>query len=222
MHPADLISALRARRLLAIIRGNDPEAALDTVLTLFASGIDVVEVSLTTTGALAVIERARAALGPGAALGAGTALTAADTRRAVAAGATFLVTPGVTEAVAEARALGLPVLAGAVTPTEVAAALAEGATAIKLFPASLGGPGYLRALRDPFPEVEFVPVGGVDAEAARAFLAAGALAVGVGGPLVGAAASTSAAASTGSGDDRLPERIAAFRALAEEVSCLTS
>ncbi|MFI5527102.1 bifunctional 4-hydroxy-2-oxoglutarate aldolase/2-dehydro-3-deoxy-phosphogluconate aldolase [Kitasatospora sp. NPDC051853] len=215
MQPAELIDALRTRRLLAIVRGTDAEAALDTVLTLFAHGIDLVEVSLTTTGALAVLERARAALGDGAALGAGTVLTAADARAAARAGAVFAVTPGVTEAVGQARALGLPVLAGAVTPTEVAAALIEGANAIKLFPAAPAGPAYLRALRDPFPQVDFVPVGGVDAGSAREYLAAGALAVGVGGPLVGAAARPG-------GDPALAERIAAFRALAEEASCPTS
>lgn len=77
---------------------------------------------------------------------------------------------------------------GALTPTEIEAALARGADAIKLFPGSLGGPGYLKALRDPFPEVPFVPVGGVDAQIARDYLDRGALAVGVGSPLVGDAA----------------------------------
>ncbi|MFG2819952.1 bifunctional 4-hydroxy-2-oxoglutarate aldolase/2-dehydro-3-deoxy-phosphogluconate aldolase [Kitasatospora sp. NPDC048365] len=209
MEPTDLLTRLADRRLLAIVRGSDPDAALDTVLTLVGSGIDLVEVSLTTADALGVIERAATVLGPHAALGAGTVLTTADARRAASAGAVFAVTPGVTDAVGEARALGLPVLAGAMTPTEVAAALVEGATAVKLFPAGLGGPAHLRALRDPFPEVAFVPVGGVDAAAARDYLAAGALAVGVGGPLIGRAASA---------PDRegLRERIAAFRALAGE------
>ncbi|MFE2728909.1 bifunctional 4-hydroxy-2-oxoglutarate aldolase/2-dehydro-3-deoxy-phosphogluconate aldolase [Kitasatospora sp. NPDC059327] len=216
MQPDDLLSVLRDRRILAVVRGNDPDAALDAVLTLFASGIDLVEVSLTTTGALDVLERARTALGPGAALGAGTLLTAADARAAARAGAAFAVTPGVTEAVGVARSLGMPVLAGAITPTEVARAREEGVTAVKLFPGSLGGPGYLRALRDPFPDVPFVPVGGVDARAARDFLAAGALAVGVGGPLLGTAA------GTGGDTAGLPARIAAFRAIAEEFPCSTS
>ncbi|MFD7416084.1 bifunctional 4-hydroxy-2-oxoglutarate aldolase/2-dehydro-3-deoxy-phosphogluconate aldolase [Kitasatospora purpeofusca] len=216
MHPDDLLAALRGRRILAIVRGNDPDAALDAVLALFASGIDLVEVSLTTAGALDVLERARAALGPYAALGAGTLVTAADARAAARAGAGFAVTPGLTEAVGEAQSLGLPVLAGAVTPTEVASAWTEGATAVKLFPGSLGGPGYLKALRDPFPDIPFVPVGGVDAAAAREFLAGGALAVGVGGPLVGTAA------SLGGDTAGLAARAAAFRSLAEEFPCPTS
>ncbi|MGW4646880.1 bifunctional 4-hydroxy-2-oxoglutarate aldolase/2-dehydro-3-deoxy-phosphogluconate aldolase [Kitasatospora sp. NPDC004289] len=216
MHETDLLTALRDRRILAVVRGNDPDAALDAVLTLFGNGVQLVEVSLTTANALHVLERARAALGPYAALGAGTLLTAADARAAAAAGAAFAVTPGLTEAVGEAQSLGMPVLAGAVTPTEVAQAYAEGATAVKLFPGSLGGPAYLRALRDPFPDVPFVPVGGVAARAAREFLAAGALAVGVGGPLVGTAA------DRGGDTGGLLARIAEFRSLAEEFACPTS
>ncbi|ROR46426.1 bifunctional 4-hydroxy-2-oxoglutarate aldolase/2-dehydro-3-deoxy-phosphogluconate aldolase [Kitasatospora cineracea] len=215
MQPDELIESLRTNRLLAIVRGTDPDAALDTVLTLFGGGVRLVEVSLTTPGALGVIERARAVLGPDAALGAGTVLTPADARDAAAAGAAFAVTPGVTAALDRAREAGLPVVAGAVTPTEVALALTEGAAAVKLFPASLGGPAYLKALSDPFPAAHFVPVGGVDARAAAEFLAAGALAVGVGGPLVGTAARPG-------GDAELPARIAQFLRLVEEQPCSTS
>ncbi|MEU9705790.1 bifunctional 4-hydroxy-2-oxoglutarate aldolase/2-dehydro-3-deoxy-phosphogluconate aldolase [Streptomyces sp. NPDC047981] len=210
MLPLDLITALASRRLIAIVRGGNPEAALDTVLTLVRSGIDLVEVSLSGADALEVIAKARAALGPEALLGAGTVLTADDARLAAEAGARYVVTPGVTEAVAASRALGLPVLAGALTPTEVVGALREGATAVKLFPAGQGGVELLRALRAPFPDVPFVPVGGVDAVTARDFLAAGALAVGVGSPLVGRAAD---------GDPTgLSDRVSVFRALAEEAS----
>ncbi|MFJ4682471.1 bifunctional 4-hydroxy-2-oxoglutarate aldolase/2-dehydro-3-deoxy-phosphogluconate aldolase [Streptomyces sp. NPDC088789] len=205
MHPSDLLFALTTRRLVAIVRGQDADAALDTVLTLVRRGIDLVEVSLSGTDALRVIEKARAVLGPDALLGAGTVLTARDARRAADAGAAFTVTPGVTEAVAESRALGLPVLAGALTPTEVASAVAQGATAVKLFPVGPGAVEWLRALRGPFPQVPFVPVGGIDALMARAVLAAGALAVGVGSPLVGNAAD---------GDPTgLHDRIAMFRSL---------
>ncbi|MEV5583072.1 bifunctional 4-hydroxy-2-oxoglutarate aldolase/2-dehydro-3-deoxy-phosphogluconate aldolase [Streptomyces parvus] len=208
MTPDAFLDILREQRLLAIVRGDNPRAALDTVLTLVRSGIPLVEVSLSGSDALGVIERARTALGPDAMLGAGTVLTARDARNAAAAGATFAVTPGGSEGVREARSLGLPVLAGALTPTDVVAATTADATAVKLFPAgTFGGPDLLRALRGPFPQVPFVPVGGVDADAARAYLAAGALAVGVGGPLVGRAAD---------GDDTgLAARISAFRRLAE-------
>jgi 2-dehydro-3-deoxyphosphogluconate aldolase / (4S)-4-hydroxy-2-oxoglutarate aldolase len=185
----DFLEQLRAARLIAIVRGHDPSAALASTLALAEEGMAFIEVSLTTTGALDVIGRARAALGPRAWLGAGTVLSAADAEGAAAAGATFIVTPAHGPGVDAAAARGLPVVAGALTPTEVVGVLAAGAAAVKLFPASSGGIQYLRALRDPFPAAPFVPVGGVDEDAAREYLAAGAVAVGVGSPLLGDAAS---------------------------------
>ncbi|MFG2630716.1 MULTISPECIES: bifunctional 4-hydroxy-2-oxoglutarate aldolase/2-dehydro-3-deoxy-phosphogluconate aldolase [unclassified Streptomyces] len=171
-------------RTLAIVRGSDRVAALRTVLTLAEEGITAAEVSLTTTDALWVIEQARRELDPQALLGAGTVLTSDDAARATDAGAGFLVTPGVVEDLSTA----LPVLMGVLTPTEIMTATRRGALAVKLFPASIGGPAYLSSLRAPFPDVPFVPVGGVDAPTALAYLSAGAVAVGVGSPLIGDAA----------------------------------
>jgi 2-dehydro-3-deoxyphosphogluconate aldolase/(4S)-4-hydroxy-2-oxoglutarate aldolase len=186
----DLLASLRTHRLLGIVRGSDPDAALNTVLTLAEEGVALIEVSLTGRDALDVIAEARAALGADAALGAGTVLTAADALAAQKAGANFLVTPGISDAIATGRQAGLPVFAGVLTPTDVVQALGLGVDALKLFPAgSAGGPGYLRDLRGPFPDVPFVPVGGVDAPAVAAYLRAGAIAVGVGSPLIGDAAS---------------------------------
>lgn len=211
----DLPAALRASRLVAIVRGDDPDAALRTVLALVDEGIALVEVSLSGRDALDVIARARAALGPGAPLGAGTVLTAADAHAVHRAGADFVVTPAVCEGVTAARELGLPVLAGVMTPTEIVAALGAGACAVKIFPAAqAGGPAYLRALQGPFPDVPFVPVGGVDAAAARAYLDAGALAVGIGSPLVGDAAST----KDGAGVDALRARARTFLDVARAVT----
>jgi 2-dehydro-3-deoxyphosphogluconate aldolase / (4S)-4-hydroxy-2-oxoglutarate aldolase len=183
------LDELRAARLIAIVRGTDPGAALASTLALAEEGVTFIEVSMTTTSALDVIGRARAALGPAAWLGAGTVLSGLDTEGAAAAGASFIVTPALGPGVDAAAARGLPVVAGALTPTEVVGAMAAGASAVKLFPASPGGVRYLRALRDPFPATPFVPVGGVDENAAREYLAAGAAAVGVGSPLLGDAAS---------------------------------
>ncbi|UUU29105.1 bifunctional 4-hydroxy-2-oxoglutarate aldolase/2-dehydro-3-deoxy-phosphogluconate aldolase [Streptomyces sp. CA-210063] len=200
----NLVESLRAHRLLAIVRGKDPSAALHTVRTLTEEGVAAIEVSLTTADALTVIRQARAELGPDALLGAGTVRSAADAARAVDAGASYLVTPALVDGL---EPYGIPVLMGALTPTEIELALARGAAAIKLFPGTLGGPGYLRALRDPFPEVPFVPVGGVDAQVARDYLERGALAVGVGSPLVGDAAD-------GGDLDQLRARAAEFRKVA--------
>ncbi|MEV4994423.1 bifunctional 4-hydroxy-2-oxoglutarate aldolase/2-dehydro-3-deoxy-phosphogluconate aldolase [Streptomyces niveus] len=211
----DLPAALRVHRLVAIVRGDDPDAALRTVLALVDEGIALVEVSLSGRDALDVIARARAALGPAAPLGAGTVLTAADAHAVHRAGADFVVTPAVCEGVTAARELGLPVLAGVMTPTEIVAALRAGACAVKIFPAAqAGGPAYLRALQGPFPDVPFVPVGGVDAAAARAYLDAGALAVGIGSPLVGDAAST----KNGAGVDALRARARTFLDAARAVT----
>lgn len=202
----DLLTALHTHRLVAIVRGDDPGAGLRSVLALVEEGVTLVEVSLSGKGALEVIAQARAALGPDAPLGAGTVLTGADARAAHRAGADFAVTPGLGEGAVTARDLGMPVLAGVMTPTDVIAAQAMGAAALKIFPAAqAGGPGYLRALRGPFPTAPFVPVGGVDEEAARAYLAAGATAVGVGTPLLGDAPSGGSLAE-------LRQRARAFRA----------
>ncbi|MBD3003801.1 MULTISPECIES: bifunctional 4-hydroxy-2-oxoglutarate aldolase/2-dehydro-3-deoxy-phosphogluconate aldolase [unclassified Streptomyces] len=203
----NLVETLRTHRLLAIVRGNDPDAALRVVLTLAEEGIEAMEISLTTNDAPTVIARARAELGPEALVGAGTVRTAADAARAVEAGASYLVTPALVDILRTADVPDdTPVLMGALTPSEIELALARGACAIKLFPASLGGPAYLRALRDPFPDVPIVPVGGVDAAAARDYLGHGALAVGVGSPLIGDAAD-------GGDLGDLRTRAAAFRAM---------
>jgi 2-dehydro-3-deoxyphosphogluconate aldolase / (4S)-4-hydroxy-2-oxoglutarate aldolase len=183
------VEAIHATRLIAIVRGTDRDSALRTVLTLAEEGIEVIEVSLTTHDAPEVIRRARDTLGPAAPLGAGTVITTEDAALAYRAGANFVVTPALGPAIAAAQEHGLPVICGALTPSEVAEAMRQGAQAVKLFPASLGGVGYLRALRDPFPQTPFIPVGGIDTNGAREFLAAGAVAVGIGSPLVGDAAS---------------------------------
>ncbi|MEV6984004.1 bifunctional 4-hydroxy-2-oxoglutarate aldolase/2-dehydro-3-deoxy-phosphogluconate aldolase [Sphaerisporangium sp. NPDC051017] len=193
-HPTTpLLDLLRSRRLLAIVRGSDPDAALRAIEVLAEEGVTMMEVSLSGADALTVVRKAAAALGtgaggPGVHLGAGTVLTARDATAARDAGATFIVTPGLGAGVTEAIRLGLPVLAGALTPTEVIAAVEQGAAAVKLFPASAGGVPYLRALRDPFPAVPFVPVGGVGLDSVQEYLEAGAIAVGLGSPLLGDAA----------------------------------
>ncbi|MFG2587941.1 bifunctional 4-hydroxy-2-oxoglutarate aldolase/2-dehydro-3-deoxy-phosphogluconate aldolase [Streptomyces sp. NPDC048438] len=185
METDDFTTRLRRDRLVAIVRGSDAEASLRTVLTLAEEGIGLIEVSLNTADALTVISRAASAVDSSVAIGAGTVVTADDARRAQEAGATWIVTPALGGGFEEAVARRLPVLAGALTPSEAVAVSTGGASAVKLFPASLGGPAYLRALRDPFPDLPFVPVGGVDAHAAAEYFEAGAVAVGVGSPLAG-------------------------------------
>ena len=204
----DFLDELTQARLLAIIRSTDPETAIQAALVLLESGIRFLEVSLVTTEALRVITEVARRAPDRCLIGAGTVLTRDDVARAHEAGARFMVTPAVTESVAESVARGIPVLAGVLTPTEVVTALNLGATAVKLFPAASGGPAYLRALRDPLPGVPFVPVGGVDVARAAEYFAAGAIAVGVGSPLVGDAA-------RGGDLGALRERAAEFLAMAD-------
>lgn len=183
--PLDLLARLRAERVVAIVRGRDADASVATVEALVDNGFGLVEVSLSGAEALRVLRRVRASLGSRVCLGAGTVLTVADLDAALAEGVEYVVTPGITDGAREAARRGIPLLCGALTPTEVWQAHALGATAVKVFPASLHGPGYLKALREPYPQVPLVAVGGVVPDLVRPFLDAGAVGVGVGSPLVG-------------------------------------
>jgi len=200
----DLRTLLVEHRLLVIVRSDDPEASLECLRVLADGGVRLAEVSLTGAGALGVLTRAAAELGDRLLLGAGTVLTAAQARDATAAGAAYVVTPAAGRGVDAALADGVPVVTGALTPTEVWAAHEQGAAAVKLFPASTVGPDYVRALRAPFPDVPLVAVGGVDEQAAADYLEAGATAVGVGSPLLGDA-------PAGGDLDALAARLRRFR-----------
>ncbi|MEU5948715.1 bifunctional 4-hydroxy-2-oxoglutarate aldolase/2-dehydro-3-deoxy-phosphogluconate aldolase [Micromonospora sp. NPDC047465] len=185
----DLTAELTDARILAVIRGTDTAGAIAAGAALLEEGVRLVEVALTTPDALRAVEALRGVAPAGSLVGAGTVLTAADVADVAAAGAQFVVTPAVVESIPEAARRGIPVAAGAFTPTEAYTAMRMGASAIKLFPVSVGGPAYLRAVRDPFPDIPFVAVGGVGLADVPGYLKAGAIAVGVGGPLVGDAAS---------------------------------
>lgn len=206
--PQSFVERLTAARVVAVVRGTDTDAAVATALALFDEGLRLVEVALTTPGACRAIEQIRARLPEGASIGAGTVLTGADVDDVAAAGAQFVVTPAVTPSIEAAAERGLPVAAGAFTATEAWTAMQRGASVVKLFPASVGGPAYLKALRDPFPEIPFVAVGGVGLADIDPYLRVGAIGVGVGGPLIGDAAS-------GGDLTALRERARAYLAVAE-------
>jgi 2-dehydro-3-deoxyphosphogluconate aldolase/(4S)-4-hydroxy-2-oxoglutarate aldolase len=180
----ELLARLHRERILAILRGTDRAATTAAGLALIEVGITCLEVSLTGVEALDTVGDLARVAARDAIIGVGTVTSPADARRAVNAGCQFVVTPCLTDGIEEARRLGLPVIGGALTPTEILEA-SRRCTAVKLFPASLAGPDYLTALRAPLPDVDIVPVGGIDAAAAARYLAAGALAVGVGSPLLG-------------------------------------
>jgi 2-dehydro-3-deoxyphosphogluconate aldolase/(4S)-4-hydroxy-2-oxoglutarate aldolase len=174
-------------RVIAIGRNLDAEAALRIGTTLADTGVPAFEVTLQGEGALDAIRALQDRLGSRLLIGAGTVLDVAGAEAAVAAGATFLVMPVTdVEVIAWAAERGVPVLPGALSPTEVLTGWRAGASAIKLFPASIGGPALLRELRGPFPDIPLVPTGGITADNARALIDAGAVAVGVGSWLAGA------------------------------------
>jgi 2-dehydro-3-deoxyphosphogluconate aldolase/(4S)-4-hydroxy-2-oxoglutarate aldolase len=197
------VDAVTRAPVMAILRGDDGGALVEPALRLLDAGVDLLEISLTTPGACAAIEQVVARSGDGRHVGAGTVLSAADVADVAAAGAQFVVTPALADSVAECVRRDLPVAAGALTPSEVLAAHQQGAAAVKIFPASLGGPAYLRALRDPFPDIALLAVGGVGVAETTAYLQAGAIGVGVGSPLLGDAA-------RGGDLDALAERARAY------------
>ncbi|MFG2732264.1 bifunctional 4-hydroxy-2-oxoglutarate aldolase/2-dehydro-3-deoxy-phosphogluconate aldolase [Streptomyces canus] len=180
-----LTPQLGRTRVMAILRSADASGLPAVARALAAGGVTCLEVTLTTAGALDALTRIRAELGPDVAVGAGTVITGGQARDALAAGAEFLVAPVVdTAVIRHAADRGIPCYPGAWTPTEVSQAWQAGAAAVKLFPASTGGPAHLRQLRAPLPDIPLVAVGGVGIDEAQAYLDAGACAVGVGSPLL--------------------------------------
>jgi 2-dehydro-3-deoxyphosphogluconate aldolase / (4S)-4-hydroxy-2-oxoglutarate aldolase len=177
---------LAATRVVAILRAENADRAEAVVDVLVEAGVRSLELTLTTKGALDVVERLAARVPAEVEVGVGTVLTAADVDRSVDAGARFVVSPSVEpEVIAAALRRRVASYPGAFTPTEIVAAWKAGATAVKLFPAGRLGPGYLEDVRAPLPDIPVVPTGGVDIASVGGWLAAGAVAVGMGGPLIG-------------------------------------
>ncbi len=183
--PAGLV----AGGVVAIARRLAPGAAADVAKALAEGGVRAFEITLNEPVGKALRAIEAVASSPSASrlsIGAGTVLSIEAARQAVEAGATFLVMPHTDpELVAWAAERGIPAIPGAATPTEVLAAWRAGAAAVKLFPASALGPSFIRELAGPFPDIPVVPTGGVTAETAGSFIAAGAVAVGLGSWLVG-------------------------------------
>jgi len=177
MEPAEFLDVLGRERASAILRTDDQHAAAEAMRAALRGGFRVVEFTLTIPGALELIEEFSRA--GDAVVGAGTVLEPETARAAVRAGASFLVSPVVDERViAAAHGLGVAVVPGAHTPTEMLRAHTAGAPLQKLFPAPAGGPAYLRSLLGPLPFLRVVPTSGVDVENAPAWLDAGAFALG--------------------------------------------
>jgi len=184
MSKVELLVQMRKTGALGIIRVSQAEGLIRIAQALQEGGLDCVEITMTTPGALRAIEEASEEL-TGVIMGVGTVLDATTARQAILAGAKFLVTPTVELDVIEAaRRYGVVIIAGAMTPTEILTAWEAGADMVKVFPASVLGPSYLKAVRGPLPQIPLVPTGGITAGNAGEFIRAGAAMVCAGGWLV--------------------------------------
>lgn len=173
-------------RLIVVARARSAEDYDPVLEVLIDAGIRSVELTLTTPGTIERLPGLIERFGDDVDLGIGTVTDTDQLRRAVDAGARYLVTPITVPALLAAAAeAGVPLVPGGFTPTELFASWSAGASAVKVFPAGRLGAGYVKDLRGPFPDIEVVPSGGIDLESAAQWLAAGAAAVSVGGPLLG-------------------------------------
>jgi 2-dehydro-3-deoxyphosphogluconate aldolase/(4S)-4-hydroxy-2-oxoglutarate aldolase len=171
--------------IVAVVRAESGERLVKVVRALAEGGVTAAEITFTVPDAVEVIRQVRRELGEAVVLGAGTVLDPETARAALLAGAEYIVAPTVNlDVIRLCRRYDKVVMPGALTPTEVLSAWEAGADVVKIFPADVGGPGYLKALRGPLPQIRMMPTGGVDLDTAEAFLKAGACCLGVGGSLV--------------------------------------
>ena len=179
-----IIAKFKAEKVIALIRADSPDGLLDCAKALAAGGLTSIELTMTTPGAIRMLEKATAEL-PDFLFGVGTVLDAETARIGILAGAKFVVTPAVRLDVIEVcKRYSVPIFCGAFTPTEILAVWEAGADAVKVFPAEFFGPNYIKAVKAPLPHVEMVPTGGVNENNVGDFLKAGAFAVAAGSSLV--------------------------------------
>lgn len=184
MNKTDVLARIKQEKVIALIRADGPGSLIDCARALAAGGLTVIELTMTTPGAISVLAQAAKEL-PNVTFGMGTVLDATTVAEAQAAGAKFVVTPCVRPAViAACRERGLAILGGALTPTEAYTTFELGADVIKVFPAEFFGPAYIKSLKAPFPQLNVMPTGGVTPETVGDFLKAGAYATAAGSALV--------------------------------------
>jgi 2-dehydro-3-deoxyphosphogluconate aldolase/(4S)-4-hydroxy-2-oxoglutarate aldolase len=180
-----MLSRIVGSGVVAVMRAPSGEMLADVAEALLAGGVEAIEVTFTVPRAHRVLEHVADRLGDRILLGAGTVLDSETARLALLAGAEFIVAPTVNlEVIRLCRRYDKVVMPGALTPTEVLTAWESGADIVKVFPSELTGPGYLKALHGPLPQVRLMPTGGVNLQTAADFLLAGACCLGIGGALV--------------------------------------
>jgi 2-dehydro-3-deoxyphosphogluconate aldolase/(4S)-4-hydroxy-2-oxoglutarate aldolase len=184
MPKSHVLDRIKTERVIALIRADSPASLLDCARALSAGGLNCIELTMTTPGALELCARVTREL-PQILLGLGTVLDAQTARDGIDAGAKFIVTPAVRpDVIGACRSLGVPVLGGALTPTEIYASWELGVDVVKIFPAEFFGPAYIKSIKAPFPKIEVMPTGGVTPETVGEFLKNGAFATAAGSALV--------------------------------------
>ena len=185
MDKREMMELIHKTGVIAIMRAKSSDQLLAAADAIKAGGVQAIEVTMTTPGALDVIRQATERYGADVLFGAGSVLDPESARAAILAGAQFVVCPTLNLKTIEiCHRYAIPVVPGAYTPTEILTAWEAGADMVKVFPASVGGPAYFKAIKGPLPQVKLVPVGGVNLDTTADFIRAGADAVGVGGALV--------------------------------------
>ena len=185
MEKVEILNIIRETGVIAIMRAQSSDQLIAAADAIKLGGVRAIEVTMTTPGALSVIAEAKERYGSDVIFGAGTVLDPETGRAAILAGADFVVAPTLNlELVELCNRYSIPVAPGCYSPTEVLAGWEAGADFIKLFPASVGGPGLVKAILAPLPQVRIIPVGGVNLDTAADFIQKGAAALGVGGSLV--------------------------------------
>ena len=188
MNKSDVLARLKADKVIALIRADSSASLLDCARALSAGGLNCIELTMTTPNAIECCAQVAKEL-PQVLLGLGTVLDAETARKGIAAGAKFIVTPCVRPEVIKAcQEAGVPVLGGALTPTEIYTSWELGVDVVKIFPAEFFGPAYIKSIKGPFPKIQIMPTGGVTPETVGDFLKAGAFATAAGSALVAAAA----------------------------------
>jgi 2-dehydro-3-deoxyphosphogluconate aldolase/(4S)-4-hydroxy-2-oxoglutarate aldolase len=185
LNKAEILTRITRSGVVAVARFEDPEPLFEAARALLAGGVDVFEVTMTVPDALDVLRGISRRLAPDVVVGAGTVLDGETARSAILAGAQFVVAPTLQpDVIAVARRYGCVAVPGALSPTEILAAWEHGADVVKVFPAGVGGPAYIRDVLAPLPQIPLMPTGGVTLENAADFISAGAVVVGLGSALV--------------------------------------
>jgi len=190
MNKSEVIGRIIEIGLIPVVRAESSDIAMRAIDAIKEGGISVLEITMTVPGAIRVIEEVARRFGEDAIVGAGTVLDAETARACILAGAQFIVSPALDlDTISCCRRYSIPVMPGAMTPSEVVTAWKAGADFVKVFPANaVGGASYIKALKAPLPQIELVPTGGVSLKTAADFIKAGAAALGVGADLVDTAA----------------------------------